>query len=149
MSVKKSKRTDSPLRVLLEAKKLVVYTMMICNNEKRFPKKWRWATAGKIADEITSVMTEISEANAIIVNDAETYKERHIRQVRALAFLEGAASLMDVSYILFSGLKRISKDDAPEKTININNWAQQAGNVKALLLKWKKSDTDRYKEFKQ
>lgn len=150
MSVLKTKRIDSPLRVLTEAKRLTVYTMVICNNEKRFPKRWRWATAGKIADKITSMMSLISEANAIMVNDAVTYEERRIRQVRALAYLEGAISLMDVSYILFSGLKHISTDNKPEKMININNWANQAGIVKALLLKWKKSDRERYeKKFKE
>ena len=50
MAIPKSKRTNTPLSVLVEADTLACYTILICTDESRFPKRYRWCLTQQIID---------------------------------------------------------------------------------------------------
>jgi hypothetical protein len=142
MSVPKGKRKESELVVITEADKLVTYTIRICTNEKKFPKRYRWCLTKNIVEAAVCMKEYISRANSVHINDRESYILRRTYQQRAIAELAAMHASMDVAFRVFSGLRSIMND---AKEINIVFWTQQLATVKKLLLAWKKKDTERYK----
>lgn len=51
LSVIKSKRQEGKLQVLTKARELCAYTVMVCKNEKNFPKRDRWIITQPIVSE--------------------------------------------------------------------------------------------------
>lgn len=147
MAVPKSKRTESPLEVLNEARTLAVYTIRLCSDENKIPKRYRWCIASELINAAVKASSYCARANAIYVNDLESYKLRRAYQQRALAELESLESSMIIAYELFSGLKQMKDDDRPKGRINISAWTSQKIKVKNLVLSWKKSDTERFKKM--
>lgn len=147
MSVPKSKRNQSELSVLTEADKLAIYTIRMCANERKFPKRYRWCITQGIVASAISVKKNVSMANAIYITDKESYILRRTYQQKALAELAGMMSDMDIAFRLFDGLKHTAETDKPNMEINISFWTGQALKTKNLLLAWKKSDVEKYKNM--
>lgn len=144
MSVPKGRRKESELIVISEADTLVMYTVHMCTNEKKFPKRYRWCITKNIVDSAINMREYISRANSVQVNDHESYILRRTYQQRAIAEIAAMSASVDVAYRLFDGLRRIRKE---KSEINIVYWTKQLGTVKKLLLAWKKKDTERYKNM--
>lgn len=144
MSVPKSKRQETPLTVLVDAQQLAVYTVLLCSDEKRFPKKYRLSITADIEKQAVNIVAYTSSANAVFVNDKESYKLRRTYQQRAIAEVMGLQARMQVAFKLFSQLKTMGEADK-KKRVNIACWSGQLYKVKSGLLAWKKSDAERYK----
>lgn len=149
MAVPKSKRTKSPLEVLSEARTLAIYTIRLCSDENKIPKRYRWCIASELINAAVKTSGYCARANAIYVNDTESYKLRRTYQQKALAELESLESNMIMAYELFSGLKQLKDDDRPKGRINISAWTSQKTKVKTMVLAWKKYDTERFKKMGQ
>ncbi len=147
MAIPKSKRTTTPLSVLVEADTLACYTILICTDEKRFPKRYRWCLTKQIIESAVQIKMHIAKANAVYVNDAESAKLRRTYQQEAVADIAALSATMDTAFRLFSGLRHIDTAEKPKKCINIATWTAQLDKVKSLLLAWKKSDTEKYKSM--
>lgn len=146
MSVPKSKRNETPFTVLEDARQLAVYTVLMCSDEQRFPKKYRLSFTADIEKQAVSIVSYTSSANAVYVNDAESYMLRRTYQQKAIAEIAGLQARMQVAFALFPQLKHM-KEAGEKKRINIANWSGQLYKVKAGLLAWKKSDAERYKNL--
>lgn len=147
MAIPKSKRTTTPLSVLVEADTLACYTILICTDERRFPKRYRWCLTQQIIDAAVQAKMHIAKANSVYVNDQESATLRRTYQQKAIAGIAALSAVMDTAFKLFSGLRRIDTTDKPKKCINIATWTAQLDKVKSLLLAWKKSDTEKYKSM--
>ena len=149
MAIPKSKRTTTPLSVLVEADTLACYTILICTDEKRFPKRYRWCLTKQIIESAVQAKMHIAKANSVYVNDVESAKLRRTYQQEAIADIAALSATMDTAFRLFSGLRHIDVAENPKKRINIATWTSQLGKVKSLLLAWKKSDSEKYKTMGQ
>ena len=147
MAIPKSKRTTTPLSVLVEADTLACYTILICTDESRFPKRYRWCLTQQIIESAVQAKIHIAKANSVYVNDRESAALRRTYQQNAIADIAALSAAMDTAFKLFSGLRHIDTSDKQKKCINIATWTAQLDKVKSLLLAWKKSDTEKYKKY--
>lgn len=147
MSVPKSSRNASLLEVLIETRKLAVYTIRLCSDEQRIPKRYRWCIANETIQAAVKASEYCAKANSVYVNDEASYLKRRGYQQDELAELEALESNMIIAFELFDGLKHMDADDKPKKRINIAFWASQKTKVKAMLLAWKKSDAEHFKSM--
>lgn len=147
MAIPKSKRTTTPLSVLVEADTLACYTIQICTDERRFPKRYRWCLTQQIIDAAIQAKMHIAKANSVYVSDRESATLRRTYQQRAIADIAALSAAMDTAFKLFSGLRHIDTTSKTKKRINIATWTAQLDKVKSLLLAWKKSDTEKYKSM--
>ena len=147
MAIPKSKRTTTPLSVLVEADTLACYTIQICTDERRFPKRYRWCLTQQIIDAAVQAKMHIAKANSVYVNDQESATLRRTYQQKAVADIAALSAAMDTAFKLFGGLRHIDTTSKPKKRINIAMWTAQLDKVKSLLLAWKKSDTEKYKSM--
>lgn len=85
MAIPKSKRTTTPLSVLVEADTLACYTILICTDEKRFPKRYRWCLTQQIIEASVRAKMHIAKANSVYVNDHESATLRRTYQQEAIA----------------------------------------------------------------
>jgi hypothetical protein len=144
MTVPVSKRGNNPLSVLLEADNLVTYTMRICTNEKKFPKRYRWCITSKIIEAAIETAVNVSKADSVYIEDQNSYNLRRDYQRKAVASIDSLLTLMDIAFRAFEGLR---SDETGTDEINITYWVGQADKVKTLLLAWKKSDKETFKRF--
>lgn len=147
MAIPKSKRATTPLSVLVEADTLACYTILICTDERRFPKRYRWCLTQQIIDAAVQAKMHIAKANSVYVNDQESATLRRTYQQKAIADIAALSAAMDTAFKLFSGLRHIDTTGKPKKRINIAMWTAQLDKVKSLLIAWKKSDTEKYKSM--
>jgi hypothetical protein len=116
---------------------LAEYTITICSNEKNFPKRYRWCLTNKIVDTALEIMNDVNTANSIYVSTKGDYELRRHYQTNALAYTARLLGLMEVAYIKFN---------IPDKRIKY--WTQLVVDARELIKKWRKSDSDRFKNFK-
>ena len=95
MAVVKSKRGESELNVVTNSRKLAVYTIKICTNEKNFPKRYRWCVTNEIVKNTNIIHSNILKANSIYVKDESDYKLRKRHQNIALAEIGSLLGNMD------------------------------------------------------
>ena len=138
MSVVKSKRGESNLRILTLADELATYTIHICSNEKHFPKRYRWCITAKIVDEATNIVKYIKMANSLYINNDENrYKLRTHYQDKAYASTYALLALIDIAYRTF-GIdgKRIEY------------WTKLIIDVQNLLRNWQKANKQQFEDKK-
>lgn len=133
--------------MLIEANTLVCYTIKLCTDETKFPKRYRWCLTQEIVQNAANMKANIARANSVYVSDCESAILRRTYQQKALADLAALAALMDTAFNLFDGLRYLDKEDRPKKRVNIANWTAQLDKVKSLLLAWKKADTEKEKKL--
>lgn len=134
MSVIKSERTEGRLEVITKAFGLCEYTIMICKNEKNFPKRDRWILTNDIVQEIKDAFKCIRSANSIYPKIREEYIRRHMLQVEANEHLETFLSLLEIAY------KQLNLPSD-----RVEYWTGLAVETEGLLHKWIKADNERYK----
>jgi hypothetical protein len=137
LSVVKSKRTESKLEVVTKAIALSSYTIHICSNEKNFPKRYRWCLTGKIVDFTIDICNFTNMANSIYVSNSKDFYTRRQYQNKALAASYALLTMMDIAYATFG-----IDDD------RIQHWVGLVIDVQNLLRNWRKSDSEKYKDFK-
>lgn len=137
MSVPKSKRKQSELDVLVEADTLATYTIKLCTNEKKFPKRYRWCITQQIVSAAVSVAKYTSMANAIVANTEDSFWLRQSYQQHAIAEIDGLLTMMDISYRTFSSLRNQSDTQKInyKRVLNHGKLMQCTGTIIMQLLK--------------
>lgn len=137
MAVPEGKRTESKLEVQTKAIEMIKYTTTICNNNKIFPKRDRWLLANDIVSTAKMVGRKIFYANDIYVSTKEDYAERRRAQTIAKASTAELLFLIELAYCKYHIESR-----------RIEHWTRLVSDVRSLVVKWRKSDSNRYKEFR-
>ena len=146
MAVPKSQRAKTPLTVLTELDALISYTIQLCTDERRFPKRYRWCLTKDIIDSAIKAKADAARANSVYVNDRESAILRRTYQQKAIANLAALGTLMDTAFKVFSGLRHLDEEQ-PKKHVNIATWTARYDKTKALMLAWKKSDTEHARKY--
>ena len=133
MSVPEGKRTESKLEVQTRAKRLALYTVSICGNEKVFPKRDRWAVTNRIVSTALTIMEEVDVANHIYVSTKGDFELRRKSQTIALSHTARLLGLMELAYVKY-GIdgKRMQY------------WTQEVFDTRELIKKWRQGDKNRY-----
>jgi len=134
MSVVLTKRGEGELKVITETRRLATHTIQICQNEKVFPKRYRWCVTAKIIDNVVDIAKYVNIANSLRLDDPESAVLRKNYQNTALAMTYSLLTLMNIAYELF----HINGD-------KMNYWTGLVITVQDLIRGWKKSDRDRVK----
>lgn len=146
MAVPKSQRAKTPLTVLTELDALISYTIQLCTDERRFPKRYRWCLTKDIIDSAIKAKADAARANSVYVNDRESVILRRTYQQKAIANLAALGTLMDTAFKVFNGLRHLD-EEKPKKHVNIATWTARYDKTKALMLAWKKSDTEHARKY--
>lgn len=138
MSVPKTKRGTSKLKVITESRRLAAYTLKITQSEKNFPKRYR----SFVKDEIVTVATDISKhiykANSIRVTTEDDYARRRASQQEAI----------DLTYVLLNNIGIWHMVNRIEGN-RIDYWSGLIMEVQRLLRSWKDADFQRYTDNKK
>lgn len=137
MSVPEGKRTKSKLAFHTKAIELADYTTTICNNNKIFPKRDRWMISSKIVNAALTILTSVVKANGVFVSNKESYEQRRKHQELARDSTLELLALMDLAYAKY-----------PIDSKRIEHWTRLVYDERNLILKWMKSDKDRFKNLK-
>ena len=132
MSVLSRLRSESELTVILKARELTVYTMTVCSNEKRFPKRYRWCLTGKLIDEAHELLRKLTFANSMMVDEPAESQRRRLMQAEAMAHSFCLLTEINLAFEFF-GL--------PEREVRY--WTGLIMEVQRLLKTWQKSDAAR------
>ena len=134
MSVPKSKRGNSELRILTRVDELAVYTIQICSNENNFPKRYRWCLTSKIVEDTVDIVRLVKMANSITINtDEELFKMRTAYQNKAYALTNSLLGMIDIAYRIF---------DIDSKRISY--WTGIIVDVQKLLKNWQKANKQQF-----
>ena len=134
MAVPEGKRTKPKLGFHTKARELAEYTTTICNNNNIFPKRDRWMIASRIVDASFTILTCVVKANGVYVSAQEDYQLRRKYQEEARdATLELLALIDFAHYKYHIESKRIA------------HWTGLALETRKLILRWMKSDKERFK----
>ena len=134
MSVVLTKRGEGELKVITETRRLATHTIHICQNEKVFPKRYRWCVTAKIIDNVVDIAKYVNIANSLRIDDPGSAVLRKNYQNTALARTYSLLTLMNIAYELV----HIPGD-------KMNYWTGLVIKVQDLISGWKKSDKDRIK----
>ncbi len=137
MSVPEGKRTESKLAFHTQAIELLKYTTTICNNNDIFPKRDRWMISSKIVDASITILTSVVKANGIFVSNKKAYESRREYQELARDSTLELLALIDFSYNKYHIESR-----------KIEYWTRLVYDERKLILRWMKSDKDRFKNLK-
>lgn len=137
MSVPEGKRTESKLAFHTKAIELADYTTTICNNNKIFPKRDRWMISSRIVNTAITILTSVVKANGIFVSNKSNYEQRREYQELARDSTLELLALMDLAYAKY-----------PISSKRIEHWTRLVYEERNLILKWMKSDKDRFKNLK-
>lgn len=120
--------------------KLAAHTENICSNEKRFPKRRRWASANRLINYADDIVADIYAANEIRVSTQEDFNLRRSFQTHAIASVGKMLGILQRVYeSKFYNLDGIS----------IEYWADLIMNVKNKLMSWRNSDMEGWKKKKK
>jgi hypothetical protein len=136
MSVPVGKRSKSKLEVYVKALELAKYTLLICGNEKHFPKRDRWMVTNKIVESVIDVAKNISMANSIRVSIRADFELRRKLQTSALSSTSGLLTLIELAYVKYN----LDGD-------RVLYWTGLVTDVQTLLRSWRNSDLQRYKHL--
>ncbi len=139
MSVPEGKRSKPKTQLQVQAKaiELLDYTTSICSNEKIFPKRHRWSISNRIVESAWVIHDEINTANDIYVAAKVDYELRRTSQAKALSYTGRLLGQMEFAYNKFHFESR-----------RIKHWTQLVFDVRELIKNWKKSDANRYKNYR-
>lgn len=140
MSVPEGKRSKPKMEVQTLAIRLAVYTDEICSNEKRFPKRRRWAGANRLINYADDIVADIYAANEIRVSTQEDFNLRRSFQTHAIASVGKMLGILQRVYeSKFYNLDGVS----------IEYWVDLIMNVKSKLMSWRNSDMEGWKKKKK
>lgn len=137
MAVPEGKRTESQLAFQTKAIELADYTTTICKNEKVFPKRDRWMITNRIIDKVVTILECTYEANDVYVATKDDYLERRELQKKARQATSSLLALMALAH-----------EKYPLGSKRMEHWTKLVKEERNLILKWMKSDKDRFKNLK-
>lgn len=137
VAVPEGKRAKSKLAFHTKAIELADYTTTICNNNNIFPKRDRWMISSKIVDASLSILINVITANNTYVTTKQDYLERRKFQKVARNATSELLALMELAYAKYH-----------IESKRIRHWTGLVYEERKLILKWMKSDKDRFQNLK-
>jgi len=134
-----SRRTPGKFDVLVKAKELAIYTVRITQNEKHFPKKYRFTVVQKIQDKAIDILDMLTIANEMFPLDKDgnfhkdIYDRRIIYQREAVAACRSLMTMIDVAIELFD-----------INVSGIEHWTALVIEVRNKANAWITSDAKRF-----
>lgn len=136
MSVPKGKRQEGKLQVINLIGQLADYTLEILRNEQFFPKRSRWQLPHHIDKCCIGALINIRNANAIMVVDRKTYRDRREHQYEAHKQIDALLALIDQAY----RTNRLPGN-------KVEYWTGLCVKTDTALKGWMRSDKERYKQY--
>ncbi len=127
---------DRDFLLLVKAKDLAKYTINMTENNKRFPKKYRFTFVNRMQDLSLDIYELINEANELNTNDPEALRER--LKLQNLAITKCKTLLFLISLCLEN--KNIALNDRQAQA-----WAKYVLNVKNMAVSWHNKDKEKLK----
>lgn len=133
MSVIKSKRAESEMEFIYNARELEIFTLRKCGS---FPKSFLFLKTESIAKLAVSIHSHVKQANSIYPLNQEEVQKRRNHLIDANAELNDLVGALEVAHELFGINMSVMKswNELIEKEIRL---------VKAVM----KKDRERYKDL--
>lgn len=131
-----TKDTQNELQVIVLAKRMMKHSIMLANNQNRFPKKYRFSLVNAIQDDARNIVRYLLMANHMHTGDAEQLRSRMEYQLKAICLCD--LLLLNIEIAL------------DEHCINDNSceyWSRLVVDVKRMAISWRNSDMKRYKNI--
>lgn len=125
---------DKEFVLLTKAKELIKYTLLMTDNVKRYPKKFRFTFVNRMQEMTLDIYELINTANELNVTDKEELKERLKLQNKAITKCKTLLLLIDLSL----DNKNIALDSRQAQA-----WAKYVLDVKNMAVKWHYKDRER------
>ena len=93
--------------------------------------------SSKIVNAALTILTSVVKANGVFVSNKESYEQRRKHQELARDSTLELLALMDLAYAKY-----------PIDSKRIEHWTRLVYDERNLILKWMKSDKDRFKNLK-
>ena len=120
----------------MKAHELCCYTVQITVNKNVFTEEYRSAITDRIVDAAISIHTMAWNANNILVQSAEDYRERRRLQDEAARQCNTLLSLMQIAWKIFHlSAKRVEY------------WGAKTVETRNLIRAWRDADAARYKRW--
>lgn len=122
---------DKDFRILVKAGELADYTIKITDNNKRFPKKYRFTFVNRMQNLSLDIYELINIANELNTNDRIDLSQRLRLQNQAITKCKTFLFLINLCY--------------KNEKIALNErqaiaWAKYVVNVKNMTIKWHNQD---------
>lgn len=125
---------DKEFVLLAKAKDLIKYTLLMTDNTKRYPKKYRFTFINRMQELSLDIYELINTANELNVMDKEALKERLKYQNTAITKCKTLLFMIDLSL----DNKNIALDSRQAQA-----WAKYVLDVKNMVVKWHAKDRER------
>jgi len=128
-------RTSGDYDVLQGAKEVAGYVLRITQNEKYFPKRYRFSVTNKMQEKAMDIVEKLVEAYEIYPNTQTEAEERLLRMKVARAEIRSLLTLTEVAAETF-GIKASTFEHMTRLLVNL----------KTHLTAWIRSDLKRFKD---
>lgn len=120
--------------LITKAKDLVKHTLLMTNNTKRFPKKFRFEIVNRMQGIALDIFECIQSANELNINDPDALKERLYLQNKAITKCKTLSFFIELSFEEVD----IKIDDRQCKT-----WTRHILDVQYMAVRWHTKDKER------
>lgn len=130
-----SERTQGDYDILQETKEIAGYVLRITQNEKHFPKRYRFSVTNKLQEKAMDIIANLIEAYEIYPNSQAEFDERLSRMKVARAEIRSLLTLTEVAATAFE-----------IKASTFEYLTRQLMDLKKHLTAWIQSDLKRFKD---
>lgn len=125
---------DKDFLLLVKAKELAQYTFKMTDNQKRFPKKYRFTFVNRMQEMTLDIYELINTANELNINNPEALKERLKLQNKAIT---------KCKTLLFLITLCLEEEKIALSGRQAEVWAKYVLNVKNMAVRWHQKDKER------
>ncbi len=136
MSVPKSRRRDTPLKVAVLSVQLLQKTIEVCSSKNNFPIRKKWAIPSDLYLEAREFCVNLNLANNIRVTDKATAEERLSLDRKAENHLKRYTILVNVAIL-----------SHPLNESTSNSWCLLLGETTDYFEKWLLAEEKRYMNY--
>ncbi len=136
MSVPKSRRRDTPLKVAVLSVQLLQKTIEVCSSKNNFPIRKKWAIPSDLYLEAREFCVNLNLANNIRVTDRATAEERLSLDRKAENHLKRYTILVNVAIL-----------SHPLNESTSNSWCLLLGETTDYFEKWLLAEEKRYMNY--
>lgn len=128
-------RTEGDYDILQKAKEVAGYVLRITQNEKFFPKRYRFSVTNKMQEKAMDIVEKLVEAYEIYPNSQKEFDERISRMKVARAEIRSLLTLTEVAAETF-GIRASAFEHLTRLLVDL----------KTHLTAWIRSDLKRFKD---
>ena len=128
-----TKSTQNELQVIVLAKRMMKHSIMLANNQNRFPKKYRFSLVNSIQDDARNIVRNLLLANHLHTGDKEQLKDRLAYQLEAICLCD----------LLLLNIE-IALDEHCISSESCEYWARLVVDVKRMAISWRNNDMKKY-----